>query len=491
VLDTLKHAPYEPPELRCNGKRLVKLDRALVRPHEAMLPRREARIGIIAAFALAIAFLGGSSHPDVAQLTVLRPLAALFFIPALYYATKARLSEGRTLLLLLLGLGFIMALQAVPLPPVLWQELPGRDAVVELGRLLDVEGTWRPVSWVPSRTLNALASLVVPAAALLLALSLATSRSVLLHTILGIALFCALMTCLQILSGGNRVFYLYSTLIGRADGLFSNENHSGVFLALAMLVSARLAAQTSGERAATLQTAIYGACFVFFFVSILIGGSRAAFVCAIIAIVVAGTILRSVTMARNSQSRRSRPRSAPGLSRYAMPTIGVVLAAGLIFAFFLAERSPSLDDIFRQDSFEDMRWRIAPILWTMIEQNWLFGIGFGAFEEYYHIYEPAELLLPRYINQAHNDWGQYVLEGGLAGTVLLLGILAWVFKRLFLLWRSGAGERDKLLFWAGWFAILAAASTIDYPLRTPIFQVIAIWSLLVLERDSRMGDYRS
>jgi O-antigen ligase len=465
-------------------------DHALVRLHDAALPRQEVRIGIIAAFACAIALLGGSSHPDVAQLTVLRPLAALFLIPAFYYATRARLSEGRTLLLLLLGLGLVMALQSVPLPPVLWQELPGREAVVELGILLNAEEIWRPVSWVPSRTHNALASLVVPLAALLLALSLATSRSALLHTILAIALLCAVMTCLQILSGGNRVFYLYSTVIGRADGLFSNENHSGVFLALGMLIAARLAALASSKRAATLQVAIYGACFVFFFVSILIGGSRAAFVCAIVAIVIAGAILQSVRTAGNAKGRRVRQNRAPALPRWAMPALGVVLAVGLIFAFFLAERSPSLDDIFKQDSFEDMRWRIAPILWTMIEQNWLFGIGFGAFEEYYHIYEPAELLLPRYINQAHNDLGQYMLEGGLAGLALFLGMSTWLSRRLFELWRAGTLGRDKLLFWAGWFAILAAASTIDYPLRTPIFQAIAVWSLLVLARDTRMDDRR-
>ena len=35
------------------------------------------------------------------------------------------------------------------------------------------------------------------------------------------------------------------------------------------------------------------------------------------------------------------------------------------------------------------------------------------------------------------------------------------------------------------FVIVGAASFIDYPLRTPLFQLVAVWLLLALSRDIR------
>src|SRR3546814_10933219 len=60
---------------------------------------------------------------------------------------------------LLLATVLLVLLQLVPLPPAIWTALPGRDVL--LGALPG-EAVWRPGSIVPSATINAASSLIVP-----------------------------------------------------------------------------------------------------------------------------------------------------------------------------------------------------------------------------------------------------------------------------------------------------------------------------------------
>ena len=120
----------------------------------------------------------------------------------------------------------------------------------------------------------------------------------------------------------------------------------------------------------------------------------------------------------------------------------------------------------------------------MLEGQWALGVGFGSFEQVYHIYEPSELLMPSYVNQAHNDWAQFTIEGGVLAGLLLTGLLVWMVRAIgtMLLHRT---RRVDAIFWMSIFAIVAAASLVDYPLRTPLFQLVTVWLLLALSRDAR------
>jgi O-antigen ligase len=89
-----------------------------------------------------------------------------------------------------------------------------------------------------------------------------------------------------------------------------------------------------------------------------------------------------------------------------------------------------------------------------------------------------------YINQAHNDWVQLIIEGGVVVALILLSLLVWMARAIVAISLSRAA-RVRGIFWIGVFAIISAASMIDYPLRTPLFQVVAIWFLLALSRDRR------
>ncbi|MEO0872850.1 MAG: O-antigen ligase family protein, partial [Pseudomonadota bacterium] len=315
-------------------------------------------------------------------------------------------------------------------------------------------------------------------AALLLAIALRARTMVLLNLILGIALIDASFNMLQLLSSGQDTFYLYRPHPGQTDGVFSNENHSGIFSALALLVAVRLLLSPKPPQQTWFNIG-YGAAFLFLLLAVLTGGSRAGLVAGL------GAVLSSGVMFALAMRPATGPANTPvaALGRWPLMLGAAVAFAALVSLFFWLERSPSFDGVLTRNAFEDLRWDLAPVLWEMVQANWLFGIGFGAFEEYYHIYEPTELLLPKFINQAHNDWAQLVLEGGLPAVVLVIGLGVWAVGKVRALLAKGRSAWPSVIFWLALAFLIAAASLVDYPLRTAIFQVSIVWLLFTLDLD--------
>ena len=443
----------------------------------------------LALLAAVAALLGGSSRPDAVQIAALRPLAALFLIPALYHLSLSQLSQAKGLLWLLgLFAGWI-ALQIIPLPPSLWQALPGREVIAELDRALSLGDTWRPISFVPSRSWNALASLVVAAAALLLALSLRASPRMLLLLIAGLGLFDALLGLMQVISGRDSPLYIYAvTNRGSPVGIFANENHSAVFSAIALLVIARLGATSKALKEVPWLRIAYPPAFVIVLLAVLVSGSRAGLAMAILSLIASG--LMTWLALASARSGRRGGRLEKWLAAHPRTLLlafaGVI--GGLLGAFFGLERAPGFEDIFTKNPIEDLRWRLWPLLEQMIGTYWLLGTGFGSFEEFYHIYEPTELLLPNYVNQAHNDWAQLVIEGGLPALGILIALFGWIAVSLRALLRAEDFALGRLIFWGAAIAILCAASIVDYPLRVPAFQLVAVWLLLTLALESSEPD---
>lgn len=436
---------------------------------------------VLIGFAILLALTGGTSQSTAPHLVALRPLSALFLAAALYWWQSGESHHGRPVLYFVLAWTIWTFVQLVPLPSWAWQNLPDRELVAELDQLLGVQGQWRPISWVPTRGWNALAAMIVPLTALLLAMALRARGLVLLNILLCVAILDASMNMLQLISGGQSNLYFYKHHPGAADGIFSNENHSGVFSAIGLLIATRLSL-ASARPGRSWQKIVYGASVLFFLLAVLIGGSRAALVAGLGALVSAAAMLYSTLNAADMRHSSDRPMPF-GSRRISLAIMSVLFFGGLVGSFFWLERSASFDGILSRNTFEDLRWRIAPILWEMIQKNWPLGIGFGAFEEYYHIYEPTELMMPLYINQAHNDWGQSILEGGFVAVAIAVGLASWTFRQLAALWSRERGELQLLIFWVSAFVVVAAASIVDYPLRTPIFQVAAVWLLLVLGQD--------
>ncbi|MBO6768970.1 MAG: O-antigen ligase family protein [Erythrobacter sp.] len=440
---------------------------------------------ILGLLAVAVAFTGGASRFDAIQIVPLRTLSALFLVSSLFFLTKERLKAERALIILFVCYALIVVVQLVPLPPWLWQSVPHRADILQLDAVLGLEGAWRPLTLTPMRSWNVLGSLVVAAAGLLLAIALRASSLTLLRIVAGLGVLNALFGLLQIVMGRSSVFYFYEvTNRGGAVGVFANENHAAVFAACSMLVVTLLGLRVREGRSAVWERLIYPAAFFLILLVALAGGSRAGFVAVI------GTILVSMTMLALSPRPRRGLRAEQSVGRWldqhprlilAIPVILVSLTAA---AFLALDRTPAFRDILARDSLEDLRWSLWPVIIEILEGHWVLGTGFGSFEQVYHIYEPSALLMPSYVNQAHNDWVQFIIEGGVIAGLLLTGLLVWVVRAIGTISLHRTCRVDAI-FWMSIFAIVAAASLVDYPLRTPLFQLVTIWLLLALSRDAR------
>jgi O-antigen ligase len=122
----------------------------------------------------------------------------------------------------------------------------------------------------------------------------------------------------------------------------------------------------------------------------------------------------------------------------------------------------------------------------MIVDQFPYGSGFGSFEDLYRTVEPVQLLSNRYLNQAHNDWAQILIEGGLPALLLLLVVLAWAVRRAVQVYRAAPGSsRDLALLALIVLTMLGLASIVDYPLRTPAMAVFAITLVAAVESWAR------
>ena len=432
-------------------------------------------------FAFIVAFLGGSSRPDMGQITVLRPLAALFLIPALYYISLADLRRAKALVALFALFAVWMSLQLVPLPPSVWQSLPGREAVADLDQLLGIDEAWRPIAMVPSRGWNALASLIVPLAALLLALSMRANGRMLLMIIAGLGLADAVLGLLQVISGRTSPLYFYSiTNRGSPVGIFANENHSAAFSAIALLVIAYLGLTSKVLRERAWMQIVYAAAFVTVLPAIVVSSSRAGLAMGLGAILVV-CAMAWLSLPKATPSHKTGKVQAWLTEHPTLILLVFVAAIGALIAAFIGfGRASGFEDALNQSAVDDLRWSVLPILQQMATTYWGVGTGFGSFEEVYHLFEPTSLLLPRYLNQAHNDWMQLLIEGGLPAVLILLTTFIWVGGSLIKQFGHSGKNGGKILMFGSAFAIIGAASLLDYPLRSPGFQVVGVWLLLAL-----------
>ncbi len=118
-----------------------------------------------------------------------------------------------------------------------------------------------------------------------------------------------------------------------------------------------------------------------------------------------------------------------------------------------------------------------PTVLDMLRDFQPLGTGIGAFEYAFRMREPDVLLGPRYFNNAHNDWLQLPIEGGVPAAILAVIVLTLFAVRCWRLARAGpSGSIMQQNAVQGVLALilLLIASIIDYPLRTPSIMLLAV-----------------
>ena len=409
--------------------------------------------------------LGGGSREDIASLPYLRAIAGIAIAIACLLITRRELSTIKWPLALLALLGVIGLVQLIPLPlSAIAHDQGPRASLQQLDQLLGLS-LWRPVTLSPAATINALGSLLVPLAALLW-LTISGGRRLVLIALLGVGVVSAGLGLLQLFADPRSGLFFYDvTNAGSPVGLFANRNHAAVFLACCLAIAVFL---HRGTRDGLKRTLPFVA--VFLGVCALVNPSRAGLLALGLALLASGLLLRP---ARTSVHRTG------GRFRWALPLAGACVCAVFITVFAAADRIPALSRIVENPSLTDLRSELNPISWRMLQDLQPWGSGLGTYEHIYRFYEPIRLLMPSYVNEAHNDWVQFPIETGAIGVLVVLIALCLGAYRLVRLTSSAERGEATQFAWLGGtvLLILAVASLVDYPLRVPMVQVLAIVAL--------------
>lgn len=395
--------------------------------------------------------LGGSSQSNWGAL-VLQLLALAIIGWVLIAPTTIATRHGRPLLAILAFAFGLVLIQLVPLPPGIWTVFPGREPVKLGYETLGQAAPWLPISFAPYSTLETML-LVLPAAAVLIAALRLKSLNVgyAAAAIAFGAILSVLLGFAQIQTGGTGQsdWYLYEvTNIGSAVGFFANRNHMGTLLLIAVpfIIALFFRRRTTAGKHFVPLMIVGSASLLVILMGVLMNGSLAALV---LAVPVATASLLMVT-------------NVPVLR---IPLIAIT-AAGIFGSIVFLTQSPVQPKLTGETtaSFEG-RWQIWTNAVEAIDRTFPVGTGIGTFERIYASVEPRGDVSNVYVNHAHNDYLQVVVEGGLPAAALVVMLLVWWARRAAQIFSGPHSER-----WAMAATVASAAillhEIVDYPLRT-------------------------
>lgn len=440
------------------------------------------RWAVLAAFLLIVFLFGGGSAARVDSIVLLRPLAALLFVYALW-STKWESYAGFRFPLAMLGaVALLTAIHLVPLPPSIWASLPGRALLVDMGNIAGIAQPWRPLALVPFATWNALFSLLIPAAVMLLMIRCSDEeRRKLVWPLLAFGAVSAMLAVLQVVLKDRSLYFFEITNFGSAVGLFANRNHQAVLLACLLPVIATLAAKPNERREIRRGRKWAGLAAALLIIPlILVTGSRAGVLTGLVAIVLSAVLYDTAS--------RTKGESIDLRKRVMFYGSAAVLSLGLAGLFVLFSRAESISR-FATATVEPgavdgsgSRWPLWEALFPLVGKYFPLGSGIGSFVEVFQIDEPGALIHKSYLNHAHNDLLEIAIVAGLPGLLLVvLGVAAFLFAAIQLGFRTNSGHPNIVMGRLGLsiILILGLASLADYPLRTPalmaLFAVASIW----------------
>lgn len=434
---------------------------------------RSPDIGLLAAAATltaALLFGGGAAAMGIGQIVVLTVGLIAGF--ALLFARQG-MQDLHLPWPVLVVIGLLVALplvQLIPLPPEIWRPLPGRAAETVIVDLAGGAELARPMALFPDVNLQLFAALT-----LLIAFALTVARldafnvNRLLRVALAIALVQFLIGAMQFATAGVALDIFGNSHKGWLLGTFANRNHAALFFACCVLLTGAL---FEGQRAEKKGPSVGLAQFIFLALVVLwllaaIGtGSRTGFALSLLAAGLAALIgIRGIKL-----PVWARLAGAAGL---AVGVAGVMTSSRVQQLF---ERYSTIGD--------DQRWSIWQNSYDIIADYMPWGSGFGSFTSVYNKYEPISELIPTFVNNAHNDYLELLVEAGLPGAVLLGLVLVLVIAGVIRGIRSEDSQIARHSIVAGGIILLIAChSVVDYPIRRMGMAVILFFAFGLLLRQ--------
>jgi O-antigen ligase len=448
--------------------------------HYSNVAKADWLMGLTLVFWLVLFLIGGGSRADIQSLIILRPFAVLLLGLGLWQITKNDFKAYAFLYVFAGATALVVIAHLIPLPQNLWSGFPGRNLIAETDQISGIAPVWRPLSLLPTDSWNALFALLIPIVTLVLLSRVAAPRHYLMLALcLLIGLFSAFLAILQMLGPDNSPLYFYRiTNRGMAVGLFANRNHHAVFLAcLLPMLAVFASSKTLRFGSPQFRLWVSGSIGTFLLLLIMVSGSRAGLLVALIGLCAVPILFRPDDQ---SGTNNKKPRKF-GRVNYRLIIPGAAVAAVTAVAIFTSN-ADSFDRLLAGGKESDIRFEvwgpIANIAWYYFP----IGSGAGTFADVYKIHESSTMLSAEYLNHAHNDLLELLLTMGLPGALLLLlAVVVWAKEAYFLFFRQLANDRYIRIAQLGAVIIfmLAVASLVDYPLRTPslsgLLMLSAIW----------------
>jgi len=408
----------------------------------------------------------------VAQLLALIVLILMLWTPRTFPLTRKEMLVVALLLLLPL-------VHLIPLPPAWAAALPGRALYVHAGALLGLDPAhhWQPMSVVPLATASAVLSLLLPIAVFIGTRALDTRRLVTLAKLLiVIAVLQALLGVVQFQTAqtGEVIFAVEGASGLSGTGTYANRNHLAGLIEMVLPITLALffysvgrggsdgasggiwkrRAAFLGSKEGNIALALGIAAFVLL-LGVVFTRSRAG-----ISLTMLGILLSAMLFSRR----------IGGSNVYGLAGTVTVIAIAIAVAIGLA---PVLDRFSVEDVADDARFSVFAA--TLLGIGLLFpvGSGPGTFPDVFLRFQPLETGRA-FVNRAHNDYLEWVFDGGIIAAVLILLVLALYVYQWSRVYTREEWSRGRYLQVGAGISLLLLGlhEIVDYNLYTPANQLV-------------------
>lgn len=427
---------------------------------------RKADSLLVAGYVLLCIVLGGSAQGIWGNLAL-----QILGIGLVGYAAVQRREEGSgsSLLLpsVLVATLVVILAQLIPLPANVWTSLPGRSELAAGYAALGVATPPLPISEAPYESVMTLFAAIPAIAAFLAVRTLRPEPRFFAIAILAATILAILFGALQIAGGHNSWARLYSVTSPGAVGFFANQNHMATLLLVTIPMAVALFATAKSDRRSTAGRYGTGAVLLILLVAgIALNGSLAAYA------LIVPVLLASLSLLPAGAAWR----------RLALPVAVLAVVSGVS----LLATKPIASGMVGETAASSVTSR-AEIWGTTtraIADSFPIGTGLGSFEQVYRQYEDPSKVSLEYVNHAHNEYLEILLELGAAGLALMAIFLGWWMLATFNIWTSSLSTPFARASTIATATILAH-SIVDFPLRTAAISVIFAASIATMAQNLR------
>ncbi|MCW1383254.1 O-antigen ligase family protein [Novosphingobium sp. KCTC 2891] len=398
--------------------------------------------------------LGGGGTPSPSAELALQLVSAGLIGWWLIALDRAGQHLPRPALAVCLVMLALPAIQLIPLPPVLWHNLPGRQAELDALQLIGAADSWRPWSVAPDRTFTSLLAMLPPLAMLLMAAGLGRRDRTRLLAAAGLTALASLVVGAAQIRGDALRFY--GDVSGALTGFQANRNTQADVLLVGLLATVTwLRIWNEGRRrplpalAMPPLTAVVAGLFA---VGIFTTGSRSGIALLAIALPACAII--------------AWPRGAGKAAT--IGAIGAVMALTLAGGAVMLSSNRTVTGVlsrftgtteFRPELWRDTRFAIT--------ESFPFGTGIGTFVPVMIAAERLEVVDATMPNRAHNEYLEFTLETGLFGVFAVMGLIGFFAFSAVREWRKDEPMAHAQLLCAGAaLCLVALHSLVDYPFRS-------------------------